>query len=305
MWGWLLVLAMGCGDVEFNWGTQPIKPRPAGPPAGRTVGESPPAGQGGDGATAKASPPHAQAPAAPRSVSPGQPSHTRLQLYQLVLLSQPGPAKGPPRLRHVRLKNARARDVARVLDILYLPSGPSGTDHRYTLVYPTALELDLAGDAAVQLDVAAAGEQPPSSEPGTLWSWGLAQAFQILDDPAVPGERVRRAVDSLRVAASSNTLGRLQRWAACMVAGELLAHRLYDYAAADAVYEEAERHAEPGSYEQMASLYGRSRGLLQDGRRDRARKVLETVLSQFSAFRGSEVFERARETLGEWQARER
>jgi hypothetical protein len=53
----------------------------------------------------------------------------------------------------------------------------------------------------------------------------------------------------------------------------------------------------------MALLYARGRAFQQDGRRDQARQAYETVIGQFSTMRGTEVFERARLTLSQWDRR--
>jgi hypothetical protein len=258
-------------------------------------------------------PPASQAaPASPKSdpvaiaqPSSGQPAPPRspLHIYQVVLLSQAAPAEAPPGLKHVRLQNARARDVANVLVVLYLPSGPGGTDHRFTLVYPTPLEAELASEGAREVDVGTAGPEPAGPTAGDAWRWGVAEAFRVLEDPAIAPERVRRAAATLATTISSAQMPALRRWMAGMLAGELLAHRLYDYAGAQDVYRQTESAAEPGSYEQMALVYAQARAFQQDGRRDQARAQLEFILGQFSALRDSEIFERTRESLAEWDRR--
>jgi hypothetical protein len=307
----LLLLATGCSDVSPGWGndTQQPEPRPAGPPAGRLIAQSSDEADGSTAQTADAAPAPPQKPDAPRpSQSAAQPAPSRspVQVYQLVLLSEAGPAEAPSGLKHVRLMQARARDVANVLKILYLPSGPTGTDHRYTLVYPTALEHRLADEAARLLDVQTDEEEagaPPGDTSAEWWRWGVSQTFRVLDDMSIAEDRVRLIAGTLATAATSAQLSTLQRWAAGMLAGELLAHRVYDYAGADSVYRLIEAIAEPGSYEQMALLYARGRAFQQDGRRAQARPAFETIVGQFSAMRGSEVFERARETLASWDRR--
>lgn len=312
----VLVLILGCDDVRPGWAgaSRQPSPRPAGPPAGRLA--TPPADssrRGEAGQTAPASPRQTAvpAPAAPSSIGSAartMPDRSPIQIYQLILLSEAGPAEAASRLKHVRLSHARARDVANALQVLYLPSGPIGTDHRYTLVYPTALEHELAAQAAQILDVPigdehGAAEFPPDATAEDWWRWGVTGACRIFDDRSIPPERVRRVADTLATAASSSRLSRFQRWAAGMLAGNLLAHRIYDYAAADSVYQQIEAIAGPGSYEQMALLYARGRACQEDGRRDPARRMFESIVGQFSAMRHSEVFERARATLAEWDRR--
>ena len=297
-----LGLFAGCEDVEWNWGLQPgPQPRPAGRPVGRVVPQS----------DASASRPEESSPVAAPSATPGTtaaqpapaPSPSHLHVYQLILFSEAGPATAPPGLKYIRLQHARARDVANVLILLYLPSGPSGTDHRFTLLYPTPLEIESAAEAARQLDVGTAGTAPAGATAGDSWRWGVAEAFAVLEDPTCPSDRVRRAADALAVAINSSQLPKLTRWMGGMIAGELLAHRVYDYAAAEAIYGQTEATVEPGSYEQMSLLYARARALRQDGRPEPARRLFEMILGQFTAMRGSEVFERTREVLGQWDRR--
>lgn len=299
----------GCNDIAL-WEPQPQQqPRPAGRPAGRVVEQSSRAPDAPGAAPAEATP--AAAPpsaataspqAAPASAAPTA-SRSPVHIYQLVLFSEAAPAEAPPGMKHVRLSQARARDVAGALKVLYLPSGPSGTDHRYTLVYPTPLEQDLAAEAAKQLDVALLVNVPEDDQSAEVWRWGVAEAFKVLSDAPIPPHRVRRIAESLARSSASAQLPRLERWAAGMLAGELLAHRLYDYAAAQAIYQQLEVVPEPGSYEQMALVYARGRALQQDGRRDQARVAYEHVIGQFTALRGSEVFERARDSLAQWDRR--
>lgn len=300
--GILFGAVVGCEDVSFNWGPEAqATPRPAGRPAGRVVTQSEAGAPAPAAQTAQASPRTSEVPTAHPSGGQASPQRSPLHVYQLVLFSEAGPAEAPPGIKHIRLQNARARDVANVLSLLYLPSGPSGTDHRFTLVYPTAQENELATEAARQLDIGIAAEAPAGDTAGDRWRWGVARAFAILDDLSIPQDRVRPIAASLATSAASSQLSRLQRWGAGMLAGELFTNRLYDYAAAAEAYRQADGAVEPGSYEQMALMYAKARALQQDGKRDQARSVLETLLGQFSNFRGAEVFERTRESLGQWE----
>jgi hypothetical protein len=226
-----------------------------------------------------------------------------MDLFQVVLFSQAAPAEAPANIRHVRLQQARARDVAGVLSLLILPTGPSGTDNRYTLVYPSRLEQDAAAQAAVLFDVPAASTTAPADDMAATWQWGIAEFFRIAEEPGAAPERIRPLAERLNAAASSARLSTVQRWAAAMLAGELFAHRLYDFVTAADAFVRAEAAAEPGTYQQMAVLYARGRALQQDGKRGPARAIFETILAQFGAMRNSEVFERTRETLAEWDRR--
>lgn len=291
----------GCEDVQVNWGLeQGPKPKPVPTPAGRLVQQST------TSPSANAAQPKPVAPPAGQQAQAAAPlpaPHQVMNVYQVVLLSGPGPAEAPPGIKHVRLQRSRARDNAKILSRLYLPSGPSGTDDRYTLVYPTPLESDLAAEAALLLDVPKAQGDPPAGGASAVWAWAIGEAFNVFDEAGIPDDRVQRLANQLVHVMPSADLSRNQQWIAGMLAGELLAHRVYDYAAAHAVYRQVESIAQPGSYEQMAGTYARGRALLQDGRREQARQCFETVLGQFSMLRGSEVFERARGTLAQWDRR--
>ncbi|MBI4581850.1 MAG: hypothetical protein HY718_19290 [Planctomycetes bacterium] len=300
----LLCWGGGCEDVALNWGMDPgPKPRPVGRPVGRVVQPSA-TGPADGGSQGRAKPGQRDGgdPARPTggAVDPPRPA---LSLYQVVLLSQAAPAEAPPGLRHVRLQHARAREVGCLLALVYLPSGPSGTDDRYTLVYPTSLEHDLAAEAAELLDVPKPHGGPPAGSMIEVWRWAMGEASDVIDSPGQPEQRLRQLADALMRVIPSAELPRQQRWMAGMVAGELLARRLYDYAGADAVYRQLRETVEPGSYEQMAVVYARGRALVQDGRREQARQCFESVIGQFSPLRGSELFERSRETLAQWDRR--
>jgi hypothetical protein len=109
------------------------------------------------------------------------------------------------------------------------------------------MEADLAAEAARDLDVGTAGPAPAGATAGDAWRWGVAEAFTIIEDTAASSERVRRAAGALSGTITSAQLPPLRRWMAGMIAGELLADRLYDYAAAQAVYQLADNAAQPGS----------------------------------------------------------
>ncbi len=288
----------GCEDVEPNWtlGQTAAQPRPAARPAGRLVQQSTTAPATDTSRSPAVKP--AEPPPAPPQLAPGV-----MNVYQLVLFSGPAPAEAPAGIRHVRLQHARARHLAGVLGKLYVPSGPSGTDDRYTLVFPTPMENELAADAATILDVPAPSGEPPTAPGAPLWAWAMGEACTVLEAPGVDEPRMRRLADQLARVMLSSELSHAQQWMAAMLAGELLAHRLYDFTGADAAYRAAETAARPGGYEQMAAMYGRGRSFAQDGRREQARRCFEAVLGQFSALRSTEIFERTREMLAQWDRR--
>lgn len=289
----MLCISGGCEDVALNLGTPPRqtpKPAPAAlRPATRPENAAPPRN------TAVTPPPPAVAPEPPVEVS----------FQQVILLSEAAPADAPPGTRYVRLSSGGAREVACVLSWLYLPCGPAGTDTRYCLVYPTAREADMAARRAAEIDVAsivdARVETPTSSEV----NFGRAVGLLYGADPARPAdrERLKAASSLLDLVHADAALPRWTRWAAAIIAGTLAMEQTYDFEAAGRFLAAAENLAEPGSYEQMAAWYAQARAHVQDGRPAAARAILGRILSQCGAFRETEVFERSRRMLAEFERR--
>lgn len=284
-----LLGAAGCEDVQLNWEREQPQRRPTDSLAGRA--------EGVDGAASGG--PHAS-PTADTGSSRGRQDSAMplVNLYQLVLLSEPGPAEAPAGFRHVRLGQARAKDVAQVVMAGYIPSGPSGTDDRYTLVYPTALEQGLAARAATLLDVQAGDE-------ANIWHATMADALVVLREPGAPASGLRAVAERCMQALPASELSALQKWMAAMLAGEVYSQRIYDFAAADRVYARAYDYAEPGSYEQLAAMYARGRAYLQDGRYDLARHTCETIIGHCGAYRDCEVYARVRDLYTSCERRTR
>ncbi len=279
------VLLCGCEGVEFNWPDLQARPvRPAGKPAApsRTVAA-------GTGQPRPGEVPPAKEP---------QPTST---YYQLVLLSTPAPADAPPGMTHIRLQHASARSAGELLSILYVPSGPTGTSDRYTLIYPVQLELAAAAKAARALDVVAVTESTTSmpaaaSDPFAV---GVGVLYGTKPGGSPDKQRLRSAVTALQRAGGGADQSAWRRWAANMIAGAALADRLYDYAGADREFAAAEMNTEPGSLEQMTTLYMRARALVQDGKPDAARELLTRVVGLFDRMRSTEAFDRSHKLLGE------
>jgi len=298
----------GCEDVQLGFGTDQASPKPAGLPIGHL--ESQPAKNASDGtasnptssagSTARLAKKHdekkASQSASLRNKEARNPVSAPLNIYQLVLLSEPGPAVAPIGTKHVRLNHAKAKDVAAILMLLYVPAGPSGSDNRYTLIYTTSLELDRAAAAAQLWDVSSRASSQPATTMQSAWDRCAGELLLNFDRNHSTDEW-RHLADQLSQLVISAEVTRLQRWMSAMLAGEILANRVYDYASADLIYQQAESLAEPGSYEQMAAMFARSCSFYQDGKRQQARKQCEAIIGQFSQFRECELFARTRQTL--------
>lgn len=226
-------------------------------------------------------------------------------LFQLVLLSEPAPGRAPESLRHVRLEHATARSVADLVSILCIPAGPSGTVHRYSLLYPTRVEWDVAAEAAAMLDVPAVDQLPPPPPNGPLEAWrraiGLIHGTQRGQADTL--QRWRTAEAQLAHLYRAEGLSHDQRWAACMIAGSILGDRFYEYDAAEERFAQAAAVAVPGSYAQMAAIHARAQARVHQGDVDGARNLLARVLSEFDALRRTEVFDRARRLFADLASR--
>ncbi|GMU23328.1 MAG: hypothetical protein AMXMBFR13_34070 [Phycisphaerae bacterium] len=274
----------GCSDVALDLKPPPRQSvRPAPQPIGRPA---PPARQA---EPAKVNP-EATATAEPQST-----------FFQLVLVSEPAPSDAPERLRYVRVSRAPARAVGELLAWLYVPSGPTGTETRYTLVYPTSEEGEAAAGHVSSLDVPPVASQPENlpDEPQTSLTLGIGLIHAApLHGPA-SRERLKHAQAALARAAAGTALPEAQRWAAAMVAGGLAADCLYDFKSADSHYALAETLATPGSLEQMSALYARACAHVRAGRTEPARQILTQLIGHFGPLRVTEPFGRARKLLSQ------
>ena len=272
----------GCQDVD--WGMGPAQHGPA----DRTIAAS------------------QKPPVAPTGTPAGRrtdPTSTsdELAFHQLVLFSKPAPAQSPPGLYYVRLKQASARKVGQLLASLYVPSGPSGTRYRYTLVYPSSRESEAAAKWAERLDVPevvdAGASSPAALE--NVFSFAVGLYHGVPKDFVKAVSHLRAAETNLTRCLHAEELSGPVRWGAGMIAGAILADRFYEYDEAESRFLDAQLLTPPGSYEQMAALYARARGHVQNGMKAAARELLVQIVGQFGMFRTSEVFGRAREMLGE------
>jgi len=160
-----------------------------------------------------------------------------------------------------------------ILSVLYLPTGPSGSDQRFTLIYPTEMGVARGADAARQLDVGTR-EKPRARRRRDQWRWGMGRAFAWW----MKRMRRHRMGGPPRLCWRRASVGESVELAALgrgMVAGDLFANHLYDYAAAEAAYALAAEAVEPGFTSKWRLMYARARALQQDGHGDAARGGLK------------------------------
>ncbi len=290
----------GCGDVEFNWqrsGQTGPTPRPGpesrrpGTPARETAAPAPPA------APQPASRPAGTATRPARAPSPGDAAPTA-DYFQLILFNETVPPTVPRNFMHIRLGRGSAPEVGAVLGRLYCPVGMQGQS-RFVIVYGSQQEWQAAAEFVRLIDVAAAPDtgEPAAGPPIEDFQRAVAALMAASRLGAVDRPGLAKAAAAFeRIAGSEQAPGEL-RWAGAMLASDLYARAVFDYARAQQLYMAAAGIAPAGSVEQMNALYQRARTDLANGRKDRADPLFATVVSQFTAYRQSEVYQRCRRAL--------
>lgn len=287
---------IGCGDVEFNWQRTGQTAGPARPgPESKRPG--PRAGQ-----TASSAPAGRPTEAAHRPVDRSVPLGAAPQpgdYFQLVLFSESPPPETPRNFLHVKLEHAPAASVGEVLSRLYVPVGMQGRD-RCLLIYGTQAEWKAAAEFVRVFDVTPHDNLPETmpSQPVEAFQRAVAVLMAKSRIDAVDRAGLAKAAAVFEQVAGNEGATPILRWAAAMLAGDLCARTLYEFNRAEQLYVAAAGISPAGSIEQMNSLYARARTDLANGHKDRADSLFATVVSQFTAYRQSEVHHRCRRGLG-------
>ena len=223
------------------------------------------------------------------------------KFYQLILFTVRAPGEAPDGIRYSVISKASAKRVGEMLTVLYMPSGASGVAERWALIYPTRTEWETAGSWARAMDIApiTAANAVMPEDTAKYFEFGIGLLYGTVPGDPEERDRLRLVVSALDSAGQHLTAPRPQRWAAGLIAGNLLMNRFFDYAAAIERYEQAEAVTPPGSLEQLMTYYQRAQAHIQLGEPDAAKSLLSQSLSEFDAFRNSEVFLRARRVLSE------
>jgi hypothetical protein len=219
--------------------------------------------------------------------------------YRLVLLSgadAPRPAGG---VEYVALAQSRAGDVGRLLEIIYVPTGPTGTDDRYTLMYPTRTELTAAVGWAKALDfpVIEADVQagPQGGEACTIFALGVLYGTSEGHPQAM--RRYRLAIECFTRALHDADVDITYRWVSGVMAGWLLNEYFGDVDGAEQRLVAAQKLTPEGAYERMVTLYQRARVSVAAGRADQARVLLAVIMDKYAVISASETYQRARRLL--------
>lgn len=280
---WAACLGLcGCQATSPGPGQQP-RPRPIQPQA------SPPPAPAASSASIAAN-----ADERPRPAS-------RTPFYQLTLLSEASNESSSTGVNLVRLSRGPARAAGEGLALLIIPSGPTGTIHRYALLYPSELEWKLATEWAERLDAPVIDNEIPErpGAPAGQFDYGLGLFYGTSRHHKESRQRHHLAAQAFAAVADSPDAATHLRWAASMLEAGIHAERLFDHNRATAGYARAESLAVPGSYEHMVALYLRSCALFHEGRHREAARHLSRVLSEFSVYRYTEAYERARKLFGD------
>jgi hypothetical protein len=216
----------------------------------------------------------------------------QMGFYRLHLVSGPEAASISPRgasdsIACVKLIDASAEQVGRLLAELYPPLGPGGTEHRYYLVYQSPALMKAAARLAAQLDLWIE-RLPTGPHPGPAEAFGQAVPLYY--------ELVRRGGDSalakevvgrFDLAAGSAEVADRLRWVAAMTAARVRADYLAD-AEGQAAALRAAREVVPGN-----SLESFLAGAMlvqcydRNGMTIAAENLAKELAVQFQAFRAT------------------
>lgn len=311
-------LLAGCQDIDWNWNLtwwkQPrrvVRPRPAAAPAedrdetrlaeqseSRQREAAPPGGSAQNDAASVDSVP-AEPAAAPRATADtGTPPAAAMDraYFNLYLVSDGSSARDGDAETRMRLRNTLPGRCARVLEMLYVPVGRSGSSTESFLIYEDRRVFEAAREFVPFLDVPAIMTSGPTVGAEAAFRNGVGLLQQVLDvGVMVPPELIDACEARLAEAVQSSTLSSGRRWAAGILAGRLMAEYRYDYSAARSYYRQAERQADPRSVEAMVAQWWRAESLSQDGRHNEAATGYREIESRFGAlFSKSQIVRRSR-----------
>ncbi|UCD28126.1 MAG: hypothetical protein JSV03_13675 [Planctomycetota bacterium] len=279
-WGVLCLLMVGCGDIEFLGVDRP---------SGSTRSSSPPVQP-----TQK---PHSSNDVVKRQETSLDTARENKPLfYRLILHNETIPMGEQSGMKHIKLTHASARDVGELLSILYMPTGPTGTEKRYTLIYESPVIWEVAAKCVDVLDIPAINEISAARDNRKRddFNQGIGLIYGATKRTSQETKRYRLARESLTKVLQSKDQTRARRWMAGMIAGSIADKKLIAYDEAQQHYIKAETEAESGSIEQMSAQYARACVLIKNGKPAAAKDLLTKLTTQFGKFRKTEVYERAR-----------
>lgn len=205
----------------------------------------------------------------------------------------------------IHLTKTRARTCAQVLEMLYVPIGRPGGMTECYLIYENRADFEAALRFAKQLDVAPISTPPSTVGPQAAYQAGLGMLMHLLEsDPMIDRLTAEACEKRLTEAAMSETLAKVDRWAAGILAGRVASAFLNDHAGARSLYQQAQRNIPEASVEFMTARWWRADAFVQEGSRADAELVYQGIVSSFGETgKDSHIVRRSRAYLE--QARKR
>ncbi len=294
----------GCGDVEWNWDnsfwdrpTRVVKPSPRPqadgadhpgqpPSADNAVTQGPKSPARSDtGSGAGRTRPGDAGGASSDGAVPASAGRSARPFYNLYLVPADVAASDAPRNEtRVRLDHASPQSCARILEMLYVPLGRSGSHEETYLIFEQREEFEKALQFATLLDVPPPGAEDSATNPGLdAWQHAVGEWYAIVEAGAVVDDgRVSAAEKEFAAIAIGSKFDPLQRWAAGVFAGRLAAGYRYDFEAARGHYATARNHVPPESVEEMTAFWWRADTFIQEGRTRDAREAYEDILDAYT-----------------------
>lgn len=304
----LVVASTGCSAIRRAQLRQRATPMPAPQPLTQSQTDAPgqtpppkvvrptdqPPAQTTDTATVEDSGDADRADVPDQSPVRDEPPAIEPAFYQLVLSdSGDTSAANFAGMARVRVPERQARSVGTWIARLILPTGPSGTVHSYTLIYPTEIEVKAASQLA---ELIAAPSQDAASDSDTDQPFNAAVGLLYGSKPgdADRTEHLKRAQDLFKRVVTAQSAPVMKRWAAAMLAGKIAGELLGDYNGALEYYEHAAAVAAERSLLQAEAQLATAMIHLQAGRSKEARELLAGILAAFESAE-TEVAKRANE----------
>lgn len=226
-----------------------------------------------------------------------EPVRGQRPFYQLYLSGGADPRPAGHRGDHLqKLRHAGARPCSRLLEMLYVPLGCSGSPDECYLIYENRAEFDAAVGMAPSLDLTPLDTAPSTVTPEGSFQVGLGLYLRIVEQGAIVNRgSVDECEQHLAEATQSGRVPPRTRWAAGVLAGRLVSEYRYDYATARSYYRQAERAAAPGSLEQMTARWWYADALAQEGKAKDAEAAYRAILKAYDdKWKDSHIVRRAR-----------
>ena len=182
----------------------------------------------------------------------------------------------------ILLQHASALACSRLMEMLYVPLGRSGSATESYVIYEDQLEFRAAAALAGSLDIPPA--KLPSDSVGAEGAFASGVAMLLGAVEAGPGHDARlieacerRFVEALQ----STDLPPTLRWASGVFAGRVASQFRYDHAEARSYLKQAERLVPEDSIERMAARWWRADALIQEGKPADAMRVYQELVTAF------------------------